>query len=65
MKPLQGNLFWKFRAILLGHEHIDSLKKAPSASSEERVEDSFLKISRAEAFWLLSFFSTNPIVRVV
>jgi len=26
-KPLQGNLFRKFRAVLLGHEHIDSFKK--------------------------------------
>jgi len=46
-KPLQGNLFRRFRAVLLSHDHIDSLKRVPSTPSKERVEDSFLKISRA------------------
>jgi hypothetical protein len=36
-KPLQGSLFRKFRAVVLGHEHIDSLKSnagSPSPSQE-------------------------------
>ena len=38
-KPLQGNLFRKFRAVLLGHEHVDTLTKPPLPSPEERVEN--------------------------
>jgi hypothetical protein len=39
-KPLQGNLFRKFRDVILGHKHIDSLKdtRYPSPTpSRERV----------------------------
>ena len=37
-KPLQENLFRKFREVLMGRKHIDSLKKAsPIAPSQERV----------------------------
>ena len=37
-KPLQGSLFRKFRAVLLGHEPIHSLTHAPATPSfEERV----------------------------
>jgi hypothetical protein len=35
-KPLQGNLFRKFRAVLLGEAHVSTLKK-PLTPSEERV----------------------------
>jgi hypothetical protein len=35
-KPLQGQLFRKFKAVLLGHEHVDTLA-APSEPVEERV----------------------------
>ena len=38
-KPLQGSLFRKFRAVLLGHAPIQSLVRAPtSLPTEERVE---------------------------
>ena len=37
-KPLQGNLFRKFRAVLLGHAHISSLVRYASPATEERVE---------------------------
>ena len=36
-KPLQGALFRKFRDVILGYEHIDSLSLAPSPPLEERV----------------------------
>jgi hypothetical protein len=37
-KPLQGSLFRKFRAVLLGHEHIDTLRLPPPLiDTEERV----------------------------
>jgi hypothetical protein len=36
-KPLQGVLFTKFRDVLLGYEHIDSLALDPTSTLEERV----------------------------
>ena len=36
-KPLQGALFRKFKAVILGHAHISTLKKSPTAPPEERV----------------------------
>jgi hypothetical protein len=39
-KPLQGNLFRKFRDVIMGHKHIDSLKDpAEYPSSQERVRE--------------------------
>jgi hypothetical protein len=45
-KPLQGSLFRKFRAVLLGQEHISTLRD-PSRplSAKERVETENLSIS--------------------
>ena len=37
-KPLQGNLFRKFRDVIMGHKHIDSLKETVPTPSQERVE---------------------------
>lgn len=36
-KPLQGVLFTKFRDVLLGYEHVDSLTLDPTSTLEERV----------------------------
>jgi hypothetical protein len=36
-KPLQGSLFRKFREVIMGHKHIDSLKHPKPIASEERV----------------------------
>jgi hypothetical protein len=36
-KPLQGHLFRKFRAVIMGHEHIDTLKETKPTPSQERV----------------------------
>ncbi len=36
-KPLQGSLFRKFREVILGHKHIDSLKQSKPTPSQERV----------------------------
>ncbi len=36
-KPLQGSLFRKFRAVIMGHEHIDSLRETKPSPSQERV----------------------------
>jgi len=42
-KPLQGSLFRKFRAVLLGHCHVNMLSKYPLPPSEERVENPILE----------------------
>ena len=36
-KPLQGNLFCKFRDVLLGHAHVSSLRVPAALPREERV----------------------------
>ena len=36
-KPLQGNLFRKFRAVVMGQGHINTLKETPPIPSQERV----------------------------
>ena len=36
-KPLQGQLFRKFKAVLLGHAHVDTLAASTMAPVEERV----------------------------
>ena len=36
-KPLQGNLFRRFRDVVLGYKHVDTLSVAAAPSSEERV----------------------------
>ena len=39
-KPLQGAQFKKFRDVILGYEHVDSLTRpSPPATTEERVGD--------------------------
>jgi hypothetical protein len=36
-KPLQGSLFRKLRAVIMGHAHISTLLNTPSATVQERV----------------------------
>ena len=36
-KPLQGSLFRRLKAVLMGHAHISTLLNIPSASVQERV----------------------------
>ena len=36
-KPLQGNLFRKFREVIMGRAHIDTLQKPKSVTFQERV----------------------------
>jgi hypothetical protein len=36
-KPLQGGLFRRLKAVVMGHEHIDILKEIPSTASQERA----------------------------
>ncbi|KAI2490730.1 Reverse transcriptase (RNA-dependent DNA polymerase) [Fragilaria crotonensis] len=36
-KPLQGNLFRRFRDVILGYSHIDTLRRDPAVPVEERV----------------------------
>jgi hypothetical protein len=38
-KPLQGSLFQRFKAVILGHQHTDSLHDLITPSLEERVEE--------------------------
>ena len=49
MKPLQGSLFWKFRAVLLCHCHVDTLTKSPLPPSKERVDNPILEKVRSGA----------------
>jgi hypothetical protein len=37
-KPLQGGLFERFKRVLMGHEHVNTLAQAPVTTAEERVE---------------------------
>ena len=37
-KPLQGNLFRKFRDVLLGRAHVSSLRVPAGLPREERVD---------------------------
>jgi hypothetical protein len=48
-KPLQGSLFRKVRAVLLGHCHVNTLTKSPLPLSEERVENPILEKVRSGA----------------
>jgi hypothetical protein len=41
-KPLQGSLFRKFREVIMGHRHIDSLKEAMPTPTQERVGEDIL-----------------------
>ena len=36
-KPLQGSLFRKFRDVVLGYKHVDTLDTAPDSAAQERV----------------------------
>jgi hypothetical protein len=47
-KPLQGNLFRRFKAVVLGHKHVDTLQDITPESLEERVGDSSRSSSRAD-----------------
>ena len=38
-KPLQGNLFKKFRDVILGYKHVNTLVQSTPSPVEERVED--------------------------
>jgi hypothetical protein len=45
-KPLQGYLFHRFKAVVLGHAHVDSLHDLITHSLEERVEENDRSNSR-------------------
>jgi hypothetical protein len=45
-KPLQGNIFRKFREVILGHKYIDSLKRITTITSQERVEKDSLSANK-------------------
>jgi hypothetical protein len=38
-KPLQGNLFRRFKAVVLGQQHVNTLHDTIAQPLEERVED--------------------------
>jgi hypothetical protein len=48
-KALQGTLFCRFRDGILGHSHIDTLKRDPAVPLEERVEGKQQPGTRATA----------------
>jgi hypothetical protein len=45
-KPLQGNLFRKFREVIMGHKHIDSSKRTMTTTSQKRVEKDSLPANK-------------------
>jgi hypothetical protein len=44
-KPLRGNLFPRFKAVVLGHQHVDTLHNTIAQPLEERVGDKRLDTS--------------------
>ena len=42
-KPLQGSLFRKFREVILGHQHINTLKPSAPSPSQERVGEPIIR----------------------
>jgi hypothetical protein len=46
-KPLQGNLFTKFKRVLMGHAHIDTLGLSTQMPIEERVENNGKHMERS------------------
>jgi hypothetical protein len=38
-KPLQGSLFRKLKAVVMGHKHVGTLKEIPPTPPQERVEE--------------------------
>ena len=48
-KPLQGHLFQRFRDVILGHCHIDTLRTNTALPLEERVEESRSSACDADA----------------
>ena len=51
-KPLQGNLFRRFRGVFLGHNHISSLARLPpSTGPEERVGKSVPDEGQKSVTW--------------
>jgi hypothetical protein len=44
-------LFRKFKAVILGHAHISTLKKSPTAPPEERVEEG-VPVQPNEKTWI-------------
>jgi hypothetical protein len=60
-KPLQGSLFRKFRAVLLGHAHVDTLSARPGPSSpEERVERQILAAITPDPNAIVSRSAAEP-----
>ena len=46
-KPLQGSLFHKFRDVIMGHRHINTLKRSTNVcGNKERVDTSIENISK-------------------
>jgi hypothetical protein len=45
-KPLQGNLCRNFREVIMGHKHIDSLRRTVTTTSQEHVEKDSLSANK-------------------
>jgi hypothetical protein len=45
-KPLQGSLFRRLKAVVMGQHHISTLKEIPPVASQERVEESKIEESK-------------------
>jgi hypothetical protein len=60
-KPLQGNLFRKFRDVLLGYTHVDTLAASLMATVEERVGEERSDYQATEATGAVSTESNGTV----
>ena len=59
-KPLQGHLFHRFKAVVLGHQHTNSLQSIIAHSFEERVEERDDQLNSDNGNCLKELVSDNP-----
>jgi len=54
-KPLQGQLFRKFRAVVMGEAHTSTLKSPSAVPTEERVEENTESVPTGQTKGSVSF----------
>jgi hypothetical protein len=59
-KPLQGNLFVKFKRVLMGHAHIDILGASSSAPIKERVGNNIKNETPADKEIVIDAYEETP-----
>ena len=59
-KPLQGELFRRLKAVIIGHKHINDLVSDPEFSLKERVKKMNIMIENSIRTKELAMFNPNP-----